>query len=160
MSYPACVWQPNGRRHLVCLQLPLNGIFCQTAVPSGHGSTMQVPRTIAIVAKVSRPGLPSIEAPRRIRAHDLARPEHAKICASQSQRRQQPWPGNTSIAGKYRPTANAPSQCPPTDKELMEVAGARMIGPARFLSPASLLRAGWINLWRLAALTAQPDAPV
>jgi hypothetical protein len=42
----------------------------------------------------------------------------------------------------------------------MEVAGARMIGPARFLSPASLLRAGWINLWRLAALTAQPDAPV
>jgi hypothetical protein len=51
---------------------------------------MQVPRTIAIVAKVSRPGLPSIEAPRRIRADDLARPEHAKICASQSQRRQQP----------------------------------------------------------------------
>ena len=38
--------------------------------------------------------------------------------------------------------------------------GARMISPARILSPAALLRAAWINLRRPAALTAQPDAPV
>jgi flavin-dependent dehydrogenase len=38
--------------------------------------------------------------------------------------------------------------------------GARLIGPARFLSPAALLRAAWINLRRPTALTAQPDAPV
>jgi menaquinone-9 beta-reductase len=38
--------------------------------------------------------------------------------------------------------------------------GARMIGPARFLSPTALVRAAWINLRRPAALTAQPNAPV
>jgi hypothetical protein len=38
--------------------------------------------------------------------------------------------------------------------------GARMIGPARFLSPGALLRAAWINVRRPAALTAQPDATV
>jgi 2-polyprenyl-6-methoxyphenol hydroxylase-like FAD-dependent oxidoreductase len=38
--------------------------------------------------------------------------------------------------------------------------GARMIGPAQFLSPTALLRAAWINLRRPAALTAQPDASV
>jgi 2-polyprenyl-6-methoxyphenol hydroxylase-like FAD-dependent oxidoreductase len=37
--------------------------------------------------------------------------------------------------------------------------GARMIGPARFLSPAALLRAAWINLRKPSSLTAQPGAP-
>ena len=37
--------------------------------------------------------------------------------------------------------------------------GARMIGPARFLSPAALARAAWINLRRPSSLTAQPSAP-
>jgi menaquinone-9 beta-reductase len=41
----------------------------------------------------------------------------------------------------------------------MHAYGARVIGPARFLSPAALLRAVWINLSRPAALTTQPDAP-
>lgn len=38
--------------------------------------------------------------------------------------------------------------------------GARMIGPARFLSPAALLRAIWINLARPVSLSAEPNAPV
>jgi menaquinone-9 beta-reductase len=38
--------------------------------------------------------------------------------------------------------------------------GARLIGPARFLSPGALLRAAWVDLRRPAARSAQPDAPV
>jgi flavin-dependent dehydrogenase len=38
--------------------------------------------------------------------------------------------------------------------------GARLIGPAKFLSPRALLRAAWVDLRRPAAHTAQPDAPV
>jgi 2-polyprenyl-6-methoxyphenol hydroxylase-like FAD-dependent oxidoreductase len=37
--------------------------------------------------------------------------------------------------------------------------GARIIGPARFLSPAALLRAMWINLTRSASPSAEPNAP-
>ena len=38
--------------------------------------------------------------------------------------------------------------------------GARLIGPARFLSPRALLHATWVDLRRPAARSAQPDAPV
>jgi flavin-dependent dehydrogenase len=38
--------------------------------------------------------------------------------------------------------------------------GARLIGPANFLSPPFLLRAAWVNLRRPSALTAQPEAAV
>ncbi|ASW03369.1 NAD(P)/FAD-dependent oxidoreductase [Paraburkholderia aromaticivorans] len=38
--------------------------------------------------------------------------------------------------------------------------GARLIGPAKFLSPGALLRAAWVDLRRPAARSAQPDAPV
>jgi 2-polyprenyl-6-methoxyphenol hydroxylase-like FAD-dependent oxidoreductase len=38
--------------------------------------------------------------------------------------------------------------------------GARLIGPARFLSPGALLRAAWVDLRRPSARSAQPDAPV
>jgi 2-polyprenyl-6-methoxyphenol hydroxylase-like FAD-dependent oxidoreductase len=38
--------------------------------------------------------------------------------------------------------------------------GARLIGPARFLSPRALLRAAWVDLRQPAARSAQPDAPV
>jgi menaquinone-9 beta-reductase len=38
--------------------------------------------------------------------------------------------------------------------------GARMIGATRCMSPAALLRTGWINLRRPAAPTAQPEAPI
>jgi 2-polyprenyl-6-methoxyphenol hydroxylase-like FAD-dependent oxidoreductase len=38
--------------------------------------------------------------------------------------------------------------------------GARLIRPARFLSPGALLRAAWVDLRRPAARSAQPDAPV
>jgi|HubBroStandDraft_5_1064220.scaffolds.fasta_scaffold2573993_1 hypothetical protein len=42
----------------------------------------------------------------------------------------------------------------------LDAFGARVIGPARFLSPSELLHAVWSNLWRPAGLTAQPDAPL
>jgi hypothetical protein len=38
--------------------------------------------------------------------------------------------------------------------------GARIIGPARFLSPLALLRAIWINLTRPVSVSAEPTAPV
>jgi menaquinone-9 beta-reductase len=38
--------------------------------------------------------------------------------------------------------------------------GARIIGPARFLSPMALLRAMWINLTRPVSVSAEPTAPV
>jgi len=49
------------------------------------------------------------------------------------------------------------------DKEFsqhLHAFGARIIGPARFLSPAALLRAMWINLTRSASASAEPNAPV
>jgi menaquinone-9 beta-reductase len=38
--------------------------------------------------------------------------------------------------------------------------GARIIGPARFLSPVALLRAIWVNLTRPVSVSAEPNAPV
>ena len=38
--------------------------------------------------------------------------------------------------------------------------GARIIGPARFLSPVALLRAIWVNLTRPVPVSAEPNAPV
>ncbi|MGF6870846.1 NAD(P)/FAD-dependent oxidoreductase [Paraburkholderia sp. MM5477-R1] len=38
--------------------------------------------------------------------------------------------------------------------------GARIIGPAKFLSPGALVRAAWVDLRQPAARSAQPDAPV
>lgn len=38
--------------------------------------------------------------------------------------------------------------------------GARLIGPARFLSPGALLLAAWVDLRRPSARSAQPGAPV